>query len=108
MAAPAEVEAVEIDERFEYDAPRFYDFDEGSPAGAEPADGWFDTEGPKGERGGCFHLTCRGIWARAARGERWQGCSPGNNNSGSGGNRCPVVTQRRAVRRSQMQALPRP
>ena len=51
MAAALEeegaLEAV-FDERFEYDAPRFYDFDEGSPAGA-PADGWFDTEGPKGE-----------------------------------------------------------
>ncbi|KAI7845191.1 hypothetical protein COHA_001235 [Chlorella ohadii] len=50
MAAALEGEGpaeAEIDERFEYDAPRFYDFDEGSPAGA-PADGWFDTEGPKG------------------------------------------------------------
>ncbi|PRW18368.1 TPX2-like isoform X2 [Chlorella sorokiniana] len=50
MAAALEGEGPpegEIDERFEYDAPRFYDFDEGSPAGA-PADGWFDTEGPKG------------------------------------------------------------
>ena len=37
-----------MDPRFEYDAPRFYDFDEGSPAGGSPADGWFDTEGPKG------------------------------------------------------------
>ena len=51
MAAALEGEGPpegEIDERFEYDAPRFYDFDEGSPAGAR-ADGWFDTEGPKGE-----------------------------------------------------------
>ena len=38
-----------IDERFEYDAPRFYDFDEGSPAGVPAADGWFDTDGPKGQ-----------------------------------------------------------
>lgn len=38
----------EIDERFEYDAPRFYDFDEGSPTGERP-DSWFDTEGPKGK-----------------------------------------------------------
>lgn len=53
MAAALEGEGPsegEIDERFEYDAPRFYDFDEGSPPGAAPADGWFDTEGPKGER----------------------------------------------------------
>lgn len=63
MAAALEGEGpaeAEIDERFEYDAPRFYDFDEGSPAGA-PADGWFDTEGPKGEgppaRLG-FHAAC--------------------------------------------------
>lgn len=51
MAAALEEEGAPeavFDERFEYDAPRFYDFDEGSPAGA-PADGWFDTEGPKGE-----------------------------------------------------------
>ena len=46
MAALAEAEG-ELDERFEYDAPRFYDFDEGSPAGAQP-DQWFDTDGPKG------------------------------------------------------------
>ena len=46
MAALVEGEG-ELDERFEYDAPRFYDFDEGSPAGAQP-DQWFDTDGPKG------------------------------------------------------------
>jgi hypothetical protein len=37
-----------VDERFEYDAPRFHDFEEGSPPGAAAADSWFDTEGPKG------------------------------------------------------------
>lgn len=44
-APPAE----EIDPRFEYDAPRFYDFELGSPHDAPAADGWFDTEGPKGQ-----------------------------------------------------------
>jgi hypothetical protein len=49
VAAPAPgASEPEVDERFEYDAPRFYDFDEGSPAGAPAADGWFDTDGPKG------------------------------------------------------------
>jgi hypothetical protein len=35
-----------LDERFEFDAPRFYDFEAGSPA--SPADKWFDTapDGP--------------------------------------------------------------
>ncbi|KAI3435575.1 hypothetical protein D9Q98_001640 [Chlorella vulgaris] len=48
VAAPAPgASEPEVDERFEYDAPRFYDFDEGSPAGAPAADGWFDTDGPK-------------------------------------------------------------
>ena len=53
----------EVDERFEYDAPRFYDFDEGSPLG-EQADGWFDTEAPKGEElDGFWVLSCwRGSW----------------------------------------------
>lgn len=42
-------EEVAFDERFEFDAPQFYDFDEGSPPEKAPADGWFDTDGPKGE-----------------------------------------------------------
>ncbi|KAL4458132.1 hypothetical protein ABPG75_012997 [Micractinium tetrahymenae] len=41
-------EEVAFDERFEFDAPQFYDFDEGSPPEKAPADGWFDTDGPKG------------------------------------------------------------
>jgi hypothetical protein len=48
VASLGVVEAEEVDERFEYDAPRFYDFDEGSPVGPPAADCWFDTEGPKG------------------------------------------------------------
>lgn len=44
-------EAEEVDPRFEYDAPRFYDFDEGSPLGGPAADCWFETEGPKGGDG---------------------------------------------------------
>lgn len=49
-------EGEEIDAHFEFDAPRFYDFDEGSPPGAAAADGWFDTEGPKGAGVRCAGL----------------------------------------------------
>lgn len=54
--APTGGPEADIDERFEYDAPRFYDFDEGSPTGAPAADGWFDTDGPKGAAPEWRHL----------------------------------------------------
>lgn len=48
MAALVEAEPeVELDERYEFDAPRHHDFDVASPVGAQP-DQWFDTDGPKG------------------------------------------------------------
>ena len=38
------------DERFEFDAPRFYDFDAMADAAGSPdAAAWFNTDGPKGE-----------------------------------------------------------
>ena len=37
------------DPRWEFDAPRFYDFEEGTPAGSqEGPDSWFDTSATKG------------------------------------------------------------
>ena len=51
MAEPGEPGggAALIDARFEFDAPRFYDFDEGSPEGSQnAADRWFDTSATKG------------------------------------------------------------
>lgn len=36
----------ELDSRWEFDAPRFYDFEEGSPDGSP--DKWFDTSATKG------------------------------------------------------------
>ena len=43
-----------VDPRFEFDAPRFYDFAAGSPPGSEeaagtPPDAWFHTSATKGE-----------------------------------------------------------
>lgn len=68
-APPGPEEAHEIDERFEYDAPRFYDFDEGSPPGAPPADGWFDTDGPKGEFSACAGGLAMAAWVVEAGGQ---------------------------------------
>eukprot|EP00887_Chlorella_sp_A99_P001555 scaffold8.g1555.t1 len=47
VAAPAAAEEP-IDARWEFDAPRFYDFGSGSPQGGAAADAWFDTDATKG------------------------------------------------------------
>lgn len=44
---PPPAEAV-FDSRFEFDAPRFYDFGTASPQGEGAADNWFETSATKG------------------------------------------------------------
>ena len=50
-AAAATQPPDEYDARFEFDAPRFYDFGNGSPQGGDAADAWFETSATKGEGG---------------------------------------------------------
>ena len=49
-AQMASQDKVYIDPAFEYDAPRFYDFQSTEPESPSDTDVWFDTEGPLGER----------------------------------------------------------
>ena len=46
VAAPGDAQGA-YDERYEYAAPRFYDFGKGTPDGDE-LDGWFDTTATEG------------------------------------------------------------
>ena len=49
-AQMASQDEVYIDPAFEFDAPRFYDFQSMEPESPSDTDVWFDTEGPQGER----------------------------------------------------------
>ena len=47
MAGVAQADGVDPD--FEFDAPRYYDFEAKEPESPSQTDSWFDTEGPTGE-----------------------------------------------------------
>lgn len=72
-------EEVAFDERFEFDAPQFYDFDEGSPPEKAPADGWFDTEGPRGEDGAFLEFAGVQSGERRVAGPQMPAWTAGNN-----------------------------
>ena len=71
----------EIDERFEFDAPRFFDF-QTMTSDCSPADAWFDTapEGPGMRPAGA---AARHGWAGAAGSARWPECLGGKGDLSS-------------------------